>query len=315
VTRATAFAPATVANVAVGFDVLGFAVEGIGDTVTVSTAPGKRTVTIEPIDGYDTIPLEPARNSASAALLSLLDELGLDLTCRIRLTKGIPLSSGLGGSAASAVGAVVAANSLLPEPLPRERLLPHALAGERAASGAAHADNAAPCLYGGLTAVLPGPPPEVLSLRVPSGVRCALVRPHLEVETRAARAALPDSIPLAAHVEQSARLAALLAGCFGSDEEWIRRGLVDRVIEPRRASLVPGFSRVREAALAAGALGCSLSGSGPTLFAWCPADRADGVARSMRDGFGAEGLEADLWVSALGAPGASVIDTPEDAAP
>jgi len=218
---ASAFAPATVANVAVGFDVLGFALEGIGDAVTVTRTPragAGPAVRVEAVEGEavapGTVPMDPDRNTAAVTLAAMVEALELPHGFAVTVRKGIPLSSGMGGSAASAVGAAVAANALLAMPLSRERLLAFALAGEAAASGAPHGDNVVPCLYGGLTAVVPGgadragspgtaePAPRVVPLPVPPGVSCVVVRPHLELDTRRARAALAATVPLPRFVEQ-----------------------------------------------------------------------------------------------------------------
>lgn len=308
--RAVAFAPATVANVAVGFDVLGFAVEGIGDTVTVTEEGGSgRSVRVEGVEGAP-VPVDPERNTASVAVRAYLEARGLDGAYAVRVEKGIPLSAGMGGSAASAVGAVVAVNALQESPLPREGLLPYALRGETAASGAPHADNAAPCLFGGLTAVF-GDPPEVLEVPVPPGLLCVLVHPDVLVDTRTARAGLAKDVPLAAHVRQSGRLAASLVACFRGDLTLLGRALRDELIEPQRAPLIPGFAGVRRAALEAGAIACSISGSGPTLFALAAGrGEAERARDAMRSAFRAHGTAAEGWISAAGGPGAAIIGSP-----
>ena len=342
-TVATAFAPATVANVAVGFDVLGFALEGIGDAVTVTRTPwagAGPAVRVESVEGDaiapGSVPLDPDRNTSAVALAAMVDSLGLRHGFSVAIRKGIPLSSGMGGSAASAVGAVVAANALLDTALSRDRLLAFALAGEAAASGAPHADNVVPCLYGGLTAVVPGAAAgsagpavgsvlpftgaapgagdgsalRVVPLPVPPGVSAVVVRPHLELDTRRARAALAETVPLERFVEQSALLAGFVAACFSGDLGLVACTLRDVVVEPQRAALVPGFPETRDAALAAGALGCSLSGSGPSVFAWvASAAAAEAVKSAVRSAFAARGIESDAWVSAVGAPGARVVES------
>lgn len=310
---ATVFAPATVANVAVGFDVLGFAIQGPGDTVSVTFRPGAGTIAVSMQLGNPAIavPVDPDSNTAAVAAASMAREAGLSGSLEIVLVKGIPLGSGLGGSAASAVGAVVALNALLPDPLPPERLLVHALEGERAASGAAHADNAAPCLWGGFTAVLPGDPVEVIPVPVPDGLHAVLVHPHLRLDTREARSILSPTLPLASHVRQGGHLAGVLAACFRNDPALLARHLRDVVVEPQRARLVPGFDRVKEAALEAGALGASLSGSGPSVFAWTRSEtEAKRVREAMTAAFGGAGLESDAWISPVGAPGARRTEDP-----
>ena len=303
--KTRAFAPATVANVAVGFDLLGFAIEGAGDSVAVIREPRKSGVAIDSIEGVVTdLPAEPERNTASAALLAMIEDLGISGGFRISISKGIPLGSGLGGSAASAVAAVVAANGLLERPLENDRLLPYCLAGEKVASGAAHADNAAPCLLGGLIAVVSPDPPRIVSIPVPADLVCVLVHPHLEIETRQARAALRSEVPLSLVVQQSMYLSGFLAGCYAGDAELIGRSMVDLLAEPTRAPLIPGFEEARSAALAHGALGMAISGSGPSVFAWAPADAGPQVREAMRKVFAGRGLEADGWVSPIGRRGA-----------
>lgn len=300
-----AFAPATVSNVACGFDVLGFAVEGPGDEVIARrrATPGLEIALLTGDDGR--LPRDPTRNTAGVAVAALLATLPAPPGISLEIHKKMPLASGLGSSAASAVAAVVAVDRLLGLGLGREQLLAFALEGERMACGSAHADNAAPCLYGGFVLVRSLAPLEIVPLPVPTGLTCALVRPHVEVETRRARQVLGDTVPLTALVRQCGDLAALVTGLFRGDLGLIARSLVDHVAEPKRADLVPGFREAKAAALAAGALGSSLSGSGPTIFALC-ADRpsAERVADAMQHALAPSGLAVDRLVSAVGTQGA-----------
>lgn len=302
---ATAFAPATVGNVGVGFDLLGHALVALGDRVTV-TRLDEPQVRIREIRGVD-LPLDPAGNTATAGLLALVEEYRLPFGFELTLDKGIPLGSGMGGSAASAAAAMVAANALLPSPLSAAELLRFGMVGEQVASGSYHADNLAPCLMGGLVLARPGDPPDVVRIPVPPALRCVLVHPSLRVDTREARRVLPREIPLHALVEQSANLAGVVAGCYSGDLELIGRSLADRVVEPHRARLVRGFESVQRAALGAGALGCSLSGSGPALFAWCEGEqRGHRIREAMIAAFAGAGVEARGWISPVDAPGARV---------
>jgi homoserine kinase len=310
VNTVTAFAPASVGNVAVGFDVLGHALEAVGDRVTLRRID-EPTVRIAGANGVaGPLPMDPAANTATAGLLRLIADRALPFGFEVFLQKGIPLGSGMGGSAASAVAAVVAAGAFLEKPLAPPEAFAYALIGEAVASGAAHGDNLAPGLLGGLVLVGALDPPYLVKIPVPEAVRCVLVHPHLRVDTRAARDVLPREIPLHAHVEQSARLSGFLAGCFSGDLELIGRFLSDVLVEPHRAGLVRGFEGVKRAALAAGALGCSLSGSGPSLFAWCADDAtADEVRARMIAAFAAEGVPADGWISPVGAArGARIVE-------
>lgn len=307
----TVFAPATVANVAVGFDILGFAVAGIGDHVTVmrSATPG---VTIEGIEGIEdsaAISREAEKNTAGLPLLKMIETLKLDFGFSLRIVKGIPIGSGLGGSAASAVGAVVAANALLRNPLPTAALLRFALEGEAVASGSKHADNVAPCLFGGLTLTGPGEDPDVARLPYPSELFCAVVHPAMKLATRDARDVLSKDVSLKLHIRQSANLASFVAGCCTSDFGLIRRGLDDVIIEPQRAGLIPGFAAVKAAALGAGALGCSISGAGPSVFALAESSAvAVRAQNAMIAAFRDSGsLRARGWVSPILATGAAAV--------
>ena len=310
---ATAFAPATVANVAVGFDILGFAVEAVGDHVKVTTTE-QPAVTIREINGADgapfgpDIPLDPARNTATVGLISLLEEHKPGFGFEVSISKGIALGSGLGGSAASAVASLVAANSLLARPLDTEALLPYALLGEQAASGAIHPDNVTPCLLGGLTLVTSLSPFRCVRLPVPQKILTVLVHPHVRVDTRGARKLLRSDVPLADFIRQTASIAGFVAGCYTDDLELIRESLHDRVVEPQRAQLIPAFAEVKAAALEAGALGASISGSGPTVFAWATSpETAERVRASMLRAFKQHAaVEADSWVSPVSERGARV---------
>lgn len=314
-TSATAFAPATVANVAVGFDILGFAVEASGDRVTVTktrepfVAVGEITDASGAPFGAE-IPLDPARNTAAVGLKALIEELNLDFGFRVSIVKGIALGSGLGGSAASAVGSLVAANALLERPLSNDELMPYALLGEQAASGSIHPDNVTPCLFGGLTLVTSLSPFRCVRLPVPKKILTVLVHPHVRVDTRGARGLLRREVPLADLIKQTASLAGFVAGCYTGDLELIGESLRDHVVEPQRATLIPAFAEVKAAALEAGALGASISGSGPTVFAWVASpDTAERARDSMLRAFREHGAtEADSWVSPVSEQGARIVN-------
>jgi homoserine kinase len=305
--RATAFAPASTSNLAVGFDILGHPVGPAGDRVTVERRdrPG---VTVGRVTGRaGPLPTDPLANTATVAVLRLLEERAPGMGMEVSVEKGIPLGSGIGGSAASAVAAVVAANALLPEPLEPRELFRYALAGEAVASGAAHGDNVAPSLFGGLVLVRSAEPADVVPLPVPPALRCAIALPRVRLDTREARAALPAAFPLHAVVQQTAGLAGVVAGCCTGDLALVGRSLRDVLVEPYRAPLVPAFHAVQEAALAARALGCSISGAGPSVFAWCSGDEAAAAACSaMTAAFQANGVEAEGWTCEVGGPGARV---------
>jgi homoserine kinase len=306
VNSATAFAPASVGNVGVGFDILGHALHGIGDTVTVRRRDDGAVHIVAVRGSAHPLPIEAERNTAGAALLSLQRRAGLAIGFDVEIDKGIPFGSGMGGSAASAVAAVVAANALLDVPQPLLALYLAALDGETVASGSRHGDNVAPMLLGGLALAVGEHAP--IHLAVPPELHCALVHPHCVLETRRARQALAGDYALHEFVAQSGHLALLLTGCQRGDRELIRRGLDDVLIEPRRAALVPGFAAVKQAALAAGALGASISGAGPSVFAWCwGAASAQAAAAAMADAFAAVGLDSDCHVGVVAAPGARLV--------
>lgn len=307
--EATAFAPASVGNVAIGFDILGFAIDALGDRITVtrSVQPGVRIVGCSGL--MDDLPREPEKNTAGRALQALAvaskAEFGFDL----HIEKGIPLASGLGGSAASAVGAVVAANALLDRPFDKLDLLKFAMQGEAVASGSLHVDNIAPSLFGGLILTVGIDNPRVKKIPVPTGIWAVIVHPHMFVSTRSARAILKHEVAMADFVWQTANLAGFISGCYTNDFDLIREGLNDVVIEPQRRQLIPGFSAVRAAAMEAGALGCSISGAGPTLFAWSMAAESQRVGAVMVEEFARHGVQTDHWIVPVESDGARVISS------
>jgi homoserine kinase len=309
-TSVTAFAPATVSNVACGFDVLGFALDTPGDEVTARlTAPGVRIDDILGDGGR--LPRDAARNTAGVAALALLTKLGERRGVALTIRKGLPLSSGLGGSAASAAAAVVAVDAILGSRVSIETLITCALEGERLGAGSAHADNIAPSLCGGLVLVRCPNPPDVVRLPVPAGLTAVVVHPDLEIETARARTLIGDTVRLADAVRQWANLGALVDGLHRGDFRLIGRSLEDYIAEPRRASLVPGLAVIKRAALDAGALGCSLSGSGPAIFALCANPEAarraaDAMAAAVRAEIGGD---VQTYVSAIASQGARVLST------
>jgi len=309
---ARAFAPASVGNVGVGFDILGHSMTGAGDRADVRVID-EPVVRIAAIDGAVTdLPREPRLNTAGMALLALCDALSWPHGFELTLHKGIPLGSGMGGSAASCVAALVAANALLEQPLPQEALYRFALDGEAVASGSRHGDNLGSMLLGGLVLATHD---RLLRIPVPRNWHCALVHPHCVLETRKARAALAGAYALDTFVAQSANLALVLAGCFRGDAALVREGLADVLVEPRRASLVPGFARVKQAALDHRALGASISGAGPSVFGWYE-NRADAeaAAAAMQGAFAAEGMQSDAFVAPIESPAAGLIERVDDAA-
>lgn len=306
--KARAFAPATVSNVGCGFDALGFAVDQPGDTVEAVASPG-RGIEIRGITGDGgRLPRDAEANTAGVAVAELLRATGCRHGVELTIHKGLPLGSGLGSSAASGVAALVAVDHLFELGASRELLLRCAMEAERIACGSAHADNAAPSLWGGLVLIRRAPEPEVISLPVPEGLACAVVRPHVEVSTRAARELLGDSVALADAVTQWSNLGALVAALYRGDLELLSRTLVDSVAEPKRARLIPGLRAAQAAAREHGALGAGLSGSGPSIFALAPSlVDAERAADAMVTAIAAEGHRADRLVSKVGTQGARVV--------
>ncbi len=311
----TVFAPATVANVGSAFDVLGFAVAAPGDTVTArrSEKPG---VTISEIVGDNgVLSRDPHKNTAGVSVLALIKHLegqglsslattGIDIS----LEKGLPIGSGLGSSSASTVAAVVAANEILGAPLSREELLPFAMEGERVACGAAHADNVAPALLGGFVLIRSYDPLDVVHLPTPSTAWVTVLSPDLELKTQDARKVLKRSVSLESAISQWGNVAALVAGIYQNDVRLMGRALEDKIVEPERAQLIPGYAAAKKAALEAGAAGCSISGSGPSLFALTESEAAaNTVGLAMRSAFAALEIQSNVYVSQINSTGTSVI--------
>jgi homoserine kinase len=258
------------------------------------------------VPGVGTLPLDAERNTAGMALLRLRGQHMAARGFELALDKGIALGSGLGGSAASCVAALVAANALLDVPLPRDALYPFALDGEAVSSGSRHGDNVAPMLLGG---VVMATPTRMIALAAPDWLHAVVVHPDQVLETRRARAVLAEPVALSLVVAQSAHLALFLTGLQRGDAALIREGLRDLLVEPRRAPLIPGFLQAKAAALDHGALGASISGSGPSAFAWF-ASKADAgaAAPSMQRAFRDAGFESRAYVTPVAGPRAEIID-------
>ena len=300
------YAPATVANVGCGFDVLGFAIHRPGDSVVAHPRSGPG-VEIAAITGFlDGIPLDVERNTAGVAAARLLEHLGETRGVILEIDKGIPIGSGAGSSASSAVAAAVAVNELFGRPLSRKALLPFALAGEAIASGGAlHADNVGPCLLGGMVLVRSNAELDTVNLPCPRALHAAVVIPDHQILTSEARAILRPEIPMADAITQWGNLGGLVAGLHEEDFALIGRSLVDVVAEPRRSTLIPGFDDVRAAAMAHHALGCGISGAGPAVFALCEGDEpAFQCAIAMQKAFAAHGKTSRRYVSGINPHGA-----------
>ena len=303
-----AIAPATVANVSCGFDIFGFAVEAPADEVilTLKKEPGVVIKTITGDGGR--LPMESDRNTSGVAVEAFLREINSNLGVEIVLHKKLPLGSGMGSSAASSVAALVAINHLHNEPYSREQLLPFAMEAERIACGSAHADNVAPSLLGGFVLIRGYEPLDVAKIPTPSNLYCTLVHPHLELKTSDSRRVLKSSIPLKDAVTQWGNIAGLVVGLMKPDYGLIMRSLSDVVAEPIRSVLIPGFAEIKAAAIRCGALGCGISGSGPTIFALSTEYAiANNVAGTIQKQFADMKLKSDVFVSKINDEGARIV--------
>jgi homoserine kinase len=298
--------PATLSNLGCGFDVFGLALAAPYDTIRLrrSTEPGVR---IQHLDPYN-LPTDPALNVAGVALLALLREVPEQIGFDVEITKGIMPGSGVGSSAASAVGAVVGANALLGNPFTKMQLVDFAMAGEAVASGARHADNIAPAIFGGFTVVRAlEPTMDILALAAPP-LWVAVVHPQIEVKTSDARKVLPATVPLGLAVRQWANVAGLVTGFLTADYELIGRSLDDHIVEPARQALIPGLAEARARALAAGAIGGGISGSGPSIFMLNKTEAvAHAVGEAMGRVFAKLGIAFNIYVGPVATEGAKVV--------
>jgi len=303
-----AFAPATVANVCCGFDILGFAVDAPGDEVKL-TLRDDAVIKITSISGDGgKLPREADRNTAGVAVISFLKSLGKEQGVDIELIKSLPLGSGMGSSAASGVAALVAINHLMGNPYTREQLVPHAMEAERIACGSAHADNVAPSLLGGFVLVRDYQPLDVIKITTTEKLYCTLVHPHLELKTEDSRRVLRQSLALKDVITQSGNIAGLMIGLTKPDYALIGRSLKDVIAEPIRSAFIPGFNNLRKVAIESGALGCGISGSGPTIFALSENEtHAVAAGNAMQQEFLKHKLLSDVYVSKVNQEGARIL--------
>ncbi|PYQ04619.1 MAG: homoserine kinase [Acidobacteria bacterium] len=300
------YAPGTASNIGPGFDCFGIAFTGLGDTVRAArtNGPGVRVVAVSD----ERIPTDPLRNTAALGAAAVIKRAGLEREAGLELhvEKGLPLAAGMGGSAASAVAGALAAHELLKTRLTRIDLLMAAIDAEAVVSGR-HADNAAPCLFGGAVIVAGLDPPEVTPVRVHESLGLVFATPAYEVATAEARRVLPAEVPRADAVGQAARLALLVLGLERGDADLVRRAIWDRIAEPRRAPLYPGYPPARTAALEAGALGVAVSGAGPTIVAVVLREARQAVAKALVEGYAKAGINARSHVAEVDATGARVV--------
>lgn len=302
------FAPATVANVVCGFDILGFAVNEPGDELIMelSDKPGVVITSIEGDGGK--LPLDADRNTVAAGVKSILKQLGReDIGVKLQLKKKMPLGSGLGSSAASSVAGIFAINELLDKPLSKEELLPFAMEGEALACGHGHADNVAPALFGGFTLIKSYEPLEVIALPVPS-LYCALLYPHVDVPTRDARQIIRSKVLLKDAVTQWGNIAGLISALYQGDYDLLGRCMKDVIVEPIRSMLIPEFYKMKEIAMHHGALGFGISGSGPTVFSlFRSPDDAQRVLLTLQQVLLDKGIASNIYLSEINKNGPVIL--------
>lgn len=300
--RVTAHAPGSIGNLGPGLDVLGAAVMGAYDSVTAEWCDGSGVSVLD--SGHPDLPTDPALHTSAIAAAAVVRAAGPDASSGDRgigltIRKGLPLSAGQGGSAASAVAGAAAANLLLGSPLELMDLMLACLTAEEAVAGR-HLDNIAPALFGGVCLIRSLDPIDVVRLPVPARLRVVLAQPSQMLRTADARAALPAMLDRALAVQQMANVASIVAALFEEDLALLGRALDDRIAEPARASLIPGFAEAKQAAMEAGALGASISGSGPTAFALCDSDvGAQRVAHAMRNSYDTHGVQVLVRVTRI----------------
>lgn len=303
------FAPATVANIVCGYDILGFALEEPGDEVHMQLVdePGVRIKKISGDDGR--LPLDAAKNTVSASVQHYLRHIGNENQgIEIELAKKMPIGSGLGSSSASTVAGLFAANSLMGNPLRTEQLVPFAMLGEELACGTGHADNVAPALLGGVTLIRSYEPLDIIKLPYPEQVHCAVIFPHVDVPTRDARQMIRSKVFLKDAVTQWGNIAGLVSGFFMKDIPLIGRSMQDILIEPTRAILIPSFYTMRQIALDHGAISFGISGSGPSVFAFCPdRKKAEDINQSIKAHLASLGIDCNTYQSGINKNGPRIM--------
>lgn len=300
------FCPATIANISCGFDVLGVALDNVGDEMVVKKT-SKKGITITKIEGQN-LPLQTHKNVAGVAGLALLSASDYEGGFEIEIYKKIKAGSGIGSSAASSTGAVCAMNKLLGEPFSNLELVQFAMKGEELASGVQHADNVAPAIYGGFTLVRSYSPLDIIKINTPKKLYATVIHPQIEIKTSDSRKILKTTISLADGIKQWGNVGGLIAGLYTEDYDLISRSLEDHIIEPIRSILIPAFDNVKSASLNAGALGCGISGSGPSIYALSKGkETAEKVAEAMQNVYNKVGIPYDIHVSTVNTEGIKTI--------
>lgn len=299
------FSPATVANVACGFDVLGFCLDSVGDDMVIRKTD-KKGIYITKIEGFD-LPFEAKLNVAGVAALAMYNAINVDFGFEIEIYKNIKPGSGIGSSAASAVGSVFGMNELLGRPFNKTQLTEFAIKGEAIASKCEHADNLAPALFGGFTLVKGISPMQILSIPSPDDLYATIIHPQIEIKTSESRAVLPKNVLLLDAIAQWANLGSLIHALHTSDYELISDSLNDVIVEPYRSKLIPHFDDVKKAALKSGALGAGISGSGPSIFSLSKSiQTALNVKVAMNDVYSKTGIEFEIHVSKINTEGIKI---------
>lgn len=299
------FSPATVANVACGFDVLGFCLDSVGDDMVIRKVD-KKGIHITHIEGFD-LPYEAASNVAGVSALAMYEVIDVDFGFEIEIYKNIKPGSGIGSSAASAVGSVFGMNELIGRPFNKTQLTEFAIKGEALASKCEHADNLAPALFGGFTLVKSVSPLKILEIPTPDDIYATIIHPQIEIKTSESRAILPKEVALSHAITQWANVGSLVHALHTSDYDLIQDALHDVIVEPHRSQLIPHFNEVKQAVLQAGALGCGISGSGPSIFSLNKGEEtALKVKEAMESVYGKTGIAFEVHVSKINTAGVKV---------
>lgn len=299
-------APGTVANLVCGFDIMGLALCEPYDEMEFTLLDEPKII-LHHTDEYN-LPTQPEKNVVGVVLIEMMKKLGGNTGFEVTIQKNIKPGSGLGSSSASAAGAAVGANLLLGEPFTKEELVEFAMFGEQLASGAKHADNITPCIYGGVTLIRSNNPLDIIPLASPE-LHVAIVHPQIEIKTSDARQILRKSVELKTAIQQWGNIAGLVAGFLKNDNQLIGRSLEDVIVEPTRSILIPGFSQLKKDCIANGALGGGISGSGPSVFMLCETkDTADKVALLMKKTYDDLGIENYTYVSKINPEGVKVVE-------
>lgn len=301
------FAPATVSNVGPGFDIMGFALNQPGDIVEVSLTKGTE-IRIRKIYGSRVLPYNPSKNTATASIISLLKSLKIKVGLDVVIRKNMGIGSGLGSSAASSVAGVFAVNKLLNLKLSKSELLVHALYGELISSRTLHADNVAPCLFGGFVLIRSYDPLDVIKIDYPKNLFCTVIYPQIEIKTSEARKILDKKIDRSIAIAQAGNASSLITGLITNDIDLISRSMKDFIAEPKRAKLIPCYDQVRIAALSNGAINCNISGSGPSMFSFSTSEvDAKRIAYAMKEAAQSFGLKSVTYISQINQRGPIVV--------